>query len=196
MIIHFSASTRNISHDIHKYRKILNKTRQLGHSIAHDWVETAWLKTQSQGRDTEGRDLKEIVMEVESGLEMGELAIVEASNISTFGVGYELALALQKKKPTLVLVDAQVASYSYAAALAHDLLTICIYKDEASMEKGVEVFIRENTIRTKDLRFNFVIDRQIYNHLRNRSFATGKTKAELVRDLLVTDIEKDRKSNS
>ena len=40
------------------------------------------------------------------------------------------------------------------------------------------------------MRFNFFIDRKIYNYLRWASFKTGKTKAEILRDLVENEIEK------
>jgi predicted DNA-binding protein len=54
----------------------------------------------------------------------------------------------------------------------------------------VSQFLEQNHIENKDLRFNFFIDRQIYNYLRWASFKTGKTKAEILRELVLHDIER------
>ena len=54
----------------------------------------------------------------------------------------------------------------------------------------VEKFLNENDIQSKDMRFNFFIDRKIYNYLRWAAFKTGKTKAEILRDLVQNEIEK------
>lgn len=188
MLVHFSASSRNIEEDIHLYRKIITAVRVAGHAISHDWVETAWLMTQGKGRDAEGWDLHTIALEVESGIEAAEVVIIEATGVSTLGVGYELALALQRKKPTLVLIDEKRPNESYAIALRHDFLTIKTY-NEANLEKVIGNFLDENTVNNKELRFNFIIDRKIYNHLRVKSFRTGRTKAEILRDLLENDMK-------
>lgn len=188
MLVHFSASSRQIEKDIYLYRKIINAIRIAGHAISHDWIETAWLMTQGKGRDGEGWDLNTIALEVEAGIEAAEVAVIEATGVSTLGVGYELALALQRKKPTLVLIDERNTQGSYAIALRHDFLTIKTY-DNDNLEKVITDFLDENIVNNKELRFNFVIDRKIYNHLRVKSFRTGRTKAEILRDLLEGDMK-------
>jgi hypothetical protein len=192
MIICFSASTRKIKEDIGVYRKILHTIRSLGHVVARDWVETSWIRESQHSfkqSQLQGMDWN-IVREAEAAIESSELIIAEASDISTFGVGYEVALALQRRKPVLLLVNKNVAARSYASGLSNELITFKKYDDD-SIEKIVENFIRNNTIKKKDLRFNFVIDRQIHNHLRLKSFNSGKTKAEVLRDLLLKDMEKN-----
>lgn len=190
MNIYFSASTRNIKSDINIYRKIIHSIRLLGHVISRDWVETAYVRElRHEGSETllKGIDWT-IVEEAEMAIESAELLIAEASDISTFGVGYEVAYALQRRKPVLLLVNENVAERSYANGIKHKYASFKKYNDE-NVAKFVEDFIKENTVKTKDLRFNFVIDRQIHTHLRSRSFETGKTKAEILRDLLVKDMD-------
>lgn len=69
-------------------------------------------------------------------------------------------------------------------------LTTASYNTEQELEGIVNRFIRANTISTKDLRFNFFIDRSIYNHLREISYETGQNKSEIIRKLIEQDIEK------
>jgi hypothetical protein len=192
MIIYFSGSTRNIKQDIYIYRKIIKSVRSLGHSLHNDWVETEWLRESQRGKDGTRRpwDLSVIVEASEISIDASELVIAEASDVSTFGVGYEVALGLQRKKPVLALVRSEAVGESYVTGIKHDLLTIKKY-DDAEVQKIVEDFIKANTLKNKDLRFNFVIDRHIYNHLRLKSFRSGKTKAEVVRDLLIDDMGKE-----
>jgi hypothetical protein len=102
-----------------------------------------------------------------------------------------VALALQSRKPTLLLVGEGAKASSYAAGIKSDFITLRTYNDQ-TLERMVKDFMKENEMQTKDLRFNFVIDRKIYNHLRLRSFKSGKTKAEIVRDLLLKDLEGDQ----
>jgi hypothetical protein len=163
--------------------------RSLGHIIARDWVETAWAQDNLPGSQNH-IDLLDwsIVSEAEVTIEGSELFITEASDASSFGVGYEVARALKAGKPTLILVREDVSGRSYASGIKDELITYRKYND-TNLERVVEVFVKENTIKKKDLRFNFVIDRQIHNYLRQRSYKSGKTKAEVVRDLLLKDME-------
>lgn len=184
MIVYFSASARNLEDRIKTYRTIINKIHSLGHTLANEWVEPA---AHREARGGVFSDIKAIVRDAQAGIESAEVVIAEVSGGSAFGVGYEVAMALQRKKPVLLLIHKNVFSSSYASGLVSDDITLRPYV-EPNLSRIIEDFIRTNTLQTKDLRFNFVIDRQIYNHLRRKSFLHGKTKAEVLRDLLLKDI--------
>lgn len=188
MIIYFSANARNIESDVALYRRILGAIRSKGHLVAYDWVETALLRVAESPNKKLDLEWQATMHEIEAGIERAELIIAEASEQSAFGVGYEVALALLAKKPVLALVKSgDAVTPSYVSGIRNELLTVKEYND-SNLEDHILEFIRENTIAKKDLRFNFVIDRQLHNHLRMQSFKTGKTKAEIVRDLLVKDM--------
>jgi hypothetical protein len=121
-------------------------------------------------------------------IEQSDMLIAEVSGSSTFSTGYEVAYALQSKKPILLLVHEGSKVSSYATGIKNEFVTVHTYTD-FTVEKIVKDFIKDNDSKTKDMRFNFVIDRKIYNHLRLKSFRSGKTKAEIVRDLLLKDLE-------
>lgn len=189
MIIYFSANARNIETDVELYRQILQIIRAQGHLVAHDWVENALLRVAKDPDKMLRMDWPLVVREVEAGIESAELVIAEASEQSAFAVGYEVSLALLKRKPVLALVrSSEGATASYVSGIQNELLTVREY-DGTNLEAIIVGFINENTISKKDLRFNFVIDRQLHNHLRTQSFKTGKTKAEVVRDLLMKDMQ-------
>ena len=61
---------------------------------------------------------------------------------------------------------------------------------DTTVERILKQFLAENDISTKDMRFNFFIDRPIYNYLRWAALKTGKTKAEILRELVQHEIEK------
>jgi hypothetical protein len=66
------------------------------------------------------------------------------------------------------------------------------YKDysEDNLEAVIREFLFENEISAKDMRFNFFLDRRIHNYLRGAAYKTGKTKAEILRDLVRRDIRR------
>jgi hypothetical protein len=164
--------------------RIVSAVHDLGHSVGDTW-------------DTEALEhsLAEKVIIATKSIERSELLIAEVSGASVFSAGYEVAFALQSRKPVLMLVREGTESSSYATGIKNELVTVRTYT-EYTIEKIVKDFIRDNDVRTKDLRFNFVIDRKIYNYLRLKSFKSGKTKAEVVRDLLLEDIQKSEKKGS
>jgi len=193
MLIYLSANARNIEHDIKTYRFIRDIIYRLGHNLVGDWTETALLREQNATNkgQLEGVDWKNMVQDAETSLQSAELLIAEASGASTFGVGYQVGLAINSRKPILLLVEESSAHISYATGLENDFI-ICKIYNSSNLEKILDNFIKENTIKNKDLRFNFVIDRQLHNHLRWKSFKTGKTKAEVVRELLVRDMDEEK----
>jgi hypothetical protein len=58
-----------------------------------------------------------------------------------------------------------------------------------NVDEILTTFLRDNDISTKDMRFNFFIDRPIYNYLRWSALRTGKTKAEILRNLVQREID-------
>jgi hypothetical protein len=184
MIVHFSASARTMTNDIELYRTILKVIGERGHVINNDWTETA-LKREQRKTDW---DMPQLVERAMNSIQNAELLIAEVSDGSSFGVGYEVAMALQLKKPILLLIDEERTHATYATGLRNELITIQQYNKD-NISNFIHEFLDENNLQKKDLRFNFVIDRQIHNHLRWRSFKTGKTKAEVVRDLLQKDMQ-------
>lgn len=118
-----------------------------------------------------------------------DIVIIEASDY-TFDQGMQAAIALQQKKPTLVL--SKNSLQDTALATYHNrLLSMVAYKNDADLTKEITRFIRTNTISTKDLRFNMFIDRPIYNYLRTKAYQTGKNKSEIIRDLINQEINKN-----
>lgn len=187
MIIYFSASARDLKNDLATYRIIVDKIYSLNHDLAREWFEPA--SRRMLRKDGIFDNIESIVHLAQAGIEGAELVVVEATGGSAFGVGYEVGLALQQRKPVLLLVK-KGANDSYALGLRNVLITLKRY-DANNLEKIIEDFIKNNTLKTKDLRFNFVLDREIHNHLRLKSFKTGRTKADILRDLLLRDMKRD-----
>lgn len=188
MIIHFIGSKSNIEHELPYYRKITDYLKSHGHSLARDWVEETYtLNKDNPSLDQLSFDWKTIDTDDAAAISRADVIIVEATRKSFF-VGYRMALAVQQKKPTLVLYrDNSFPGASDLSSSAN--LIYAVEYDENNLEKVLQKFIDENTINTKDMRFNFFIDRAIYNYLRWAAFKTGKTKAEVLRELVQREIE-------
>ncbi len=189
MLIHFIASRSTLDSDIARYRRILDFIRGQGHTLTSEWVEEAYELTRS-GEGYEQLDWKSIVASDMDALAKTDLMIADVTTKS-FAVGFQVAMALQHKKPTLIMhrdTTIQAKTGYYPGATQDDLLVHQTYNDE-NVEEVIGEFIKENRIDNKDLRFNFFIDRQIYNYLRWASFKTGKTKAEILRELVQREIK-------
>lgn len=189
MLVHFIASKSSLSKEIEYYRRVLAVIEKSGHSLTNNWVEEAY-SIVSTDKNFEELDWNSIYASNMESLAKTDLVIADVTARS-FAVGFQVATALQQKKPTLLLQrdDEEHKASFYPASAKDNLLTHKIYNSE-NLETIVEAFMNENRIDNKDLRFNFFIDRQIYNYLRWASFKTGKTKAEILRELVQHEIQK------
>ncbi len=141
------------------------------------------LKSKSSGTPVE-----DIFRLNNEAIDRADLVIVEGS-YKSFGNGFQAATALQKKKPLLLLIR-RGSDESTISRSAVDPYLIRKEYDDTSLDKIVKDFIQNNTMRTKDMRFNFVADRATSSHLRWLSYKSGKTKAEVLRNLILEDIRK------
>ena len=188
MLIHFVAPQWDILDQIDDFRKIIQVIHNEGHSLTRDWVEPAY-EIAKKGGHFDQLDCRDIYHENMEAIARADLVIIEATT-QNFSVGYQTAMAIQQKKPTLVLErEGAVSTNNFLSGIDSNLLSTKAYTGE-ELEKIVLNFINENRIDNKDLRFNFFIDRQIYNYLRWASFKTGKTKAEILRELVQNEINR------
>ncbi len=190
MIIHFIAAKGSIVREIDNYREIVKYIKDSGHSLARDWVEDYYkfAKGSSAAEESETQvDWGKMDVENMAAISKADIIIAEATERSFF-VGYQVAQAVNQKKPVLILARGQTFAGVHDLHVSSDFMKGKVYTPE-TLKQIIDAFISENTIENKDLRFNFFIDRKIYNYLRWASFKTGKTKAEILRDLVQHEIE-------
>jgi nucleoside 2-deoxyribosyltransferase len=191
MVIHFTSSRSSVIKDFETLRKVIRVIHETGNVLARDWMEPQYhIDVTKTVKELNPRHIYDLNIDA---IERADLVIIEGS-FKSFGSGFQAATALHKKKPVLLLISrARVKAESRISQGINDpLLTRKEYLDHSDLSVAVKNFIEENSIKTKDLRFNFVLDPQLYNHIRWKSFKSKKTKAEVVRELLVQDMERDR----
>ena len=183
MIVQFSASESDIKSNIGYFRQIAEAIKEEGCEFSIDWIEEAYQASQEIVKTGEDkRDWVAIHKSIIDGLKRADLCIFEASTKS-FAVGFQTALALQMQKPILVLTRNQSLRDTFGAGIVSDLLTYKAYTKD-SIGTIVGEFIKSNNLHLQDLRFNFVIDREIHNYLRWAAFYANTTRAEIVRRAL------------
>lgn len=192
MIVHLISHLEAANKNTEDLRAVFDVIKAEGHTLAHDWISLEQAREAKKG--PEGRERlnwQQIYHESIDAIERSDVVIAESSGFGCFGVGYQAALALQKKKPLLIVRHSSLVPEQGAFTEGIDdmLIQTVDYSNRDELMGIVKDFLLENSSAQKDLRFNFVIDRQIHNHLKWRSFKTGKTKAEVVRDLLQKDMQ-------
>lgn len=186
MIIHLIGSTSTISEDISYLRAINSVISSASNTLALDWFEAAHERAIAQDAISENWTFT-----VDANLEAirrADIVIIEGTH-NDYLQGYQTAIALEHKKPVLIISRNPNAKSSYSG-IRHRMLTVKEYKTEKDVSRIVEQFIQDNTVTTKDLRFNMFIDRPIHNYLRSMSYETGKNKSEIIRDLINREIQK------
>lgn len=189
MLVHFIASRTDIEKDINYFMAIKRVVEELGHELSLDWITPTYELMQSGQYSSaiNEADWKKINKDNLGALARADVVIAEAT-ARGFSTGYQVATALQQKKPVLTLSRNNDLGGTFSTGLTSDFLRSENYTEE-NLHDIVSKFIQDNTIDTKDMRFNFFIDRQIYNYLRWAAFKTGKTKAEILRELVQREID-------
>ena len=157
-----------------------------GHVLARDWIEAAYddAKTDANNADTSWLP---IIEENFEAIAKADVIIADVSYDST-ALGYQIATAIHQKKPTLLILKEGAKVPPFTWNIPSSFLNRIEYNKENIAEK-IAPFLVDNDIATKDMRFNFFIDRPIYNYLRWSALKTGKTKAEILRELVQREIE-------
>jgi hypothetical protein len=171
MKVHIITSRPTLEKDIVTLRKILSLIRETAHTLAYDWIEGAYERINNPG------------------VQYGADVIIAETSYENFGVGYQVATAVQQKKPVLLLRHATADKNAFATGVEDGWVKKEEYTEE-SLPIVIKKFLDDNDIQAKDMRFNFFIDRPIYNYLRWAAFKTGKTKAEILRELVAREIDK------
>lgn len=186
MKVHFTASRKSLQEDTASLKMIIDAVRATGSDVARDWLGEAVDAYTGSGVVSE--DWATIVKESLGAIAQADVIIAETSHDS-FAVGYQIAIAIQQKKPILLLRHKDADRDAFVTGVEDGWVRHGVY-DEKNLQEIISGFINENEVQSKDMRFNFFIDRQIYNYLRWASFKTGKTKAEILRELVLHDIER------
>lgn len=186
MKVHLITSRPTLEKDIATLRTIIKHIKLQGHSLAAEWIEAAFGRLKDPALHSV--DWAWIYKENLATIAKADVIIAETS-YENFGVGYQVAVAVQQKKPVLLLRHSTADKNAFATGVEDGWVKRNEYSEE-SLESIIEKFLKDNDIQAKDMRFNFFIDRPIYNYLRWAAYKTGKTKAEILRELVSREIDK------
>jgi len=186
MKVHIITSRPTLENDIVTLRKLVTIIKASGNALAYDWIEGAYARNKDP--EVVYADWAKVYKE-NLGVIAGSDVVVAEASYENFGVGYQVAVAVQQKKPVLLLRHETADKNAFATGVEDGWVKHAEYTNE-NLADILNKFLEENRIETKDMRFNFFIDRPIYNYLRWAAYKTGKTKAEILRDLVSKEIDK------
>ena len=189
MKVHFITSRTTLENDIDTLRKVITIIHEKRHYVAFDWIEVAYRRNVDLKQPTP--DWAGIYKQNLEAIAQSDVIIAETS-YENFAVGYQIATAIQQRKPVLLLRKSTADKNAFVTGVEDGWVRHSEYKDMADLVPIVNRFLDDNDIKVKDLRFNFFIDRRIHNYLRWAALKTKRTKAEVIRELLKRDIEKGK----
>lgn len=192
MKIHFIASRGAVAGDIDFLRSITDFILHNGHELAREWIESAYQGITDNSAPI--NDWKEIYRLNTEAIARCDSVIAEVS-VENFAVGYQVAMAVHLKKPVLLLRHTDSTADTFAVGVEGSWVEHKTYDKESEAIAAIQAFIEEHDISSKDMRFNFFIDRPIYNYLRWESQKTGKNKSEIIRELIMQQIEEEQKNS-
>ena len=188
MKVHFIGSMTDLENNIGAFRAIVDTIKKSGAKLTREWVEGAYSTSQINDEDDIETVWPKIYRENKEAVSRADVIIAEISNRS-FLVGFQVAYALQMKKPVLLLSNHNRTRGAIGLSENEEIIKFSRY-DSTNLEAIIVNFINENSSANKDLRFNFFIDRKILNYLNWASFQTGDTKSEIIRNILKKEIDK------
>lgn len=104
MIVHVTGSLANVDEDITYLRRIVKIIKQNDSTLALDWIESAYIDS---GKDATQQnpepDWQTIMEETLDAIGRADVVIVEATHY-TFSQGFQAAMALNQKKPVLIVL--------------------------------------------------------------------------------------------
>lgn len=190
MIVQIIGNASNLKEDLPFIHGIVEVIHDNGAVIARDWMSAAQNRlNKGIERDEAKIDWDAVHKENSEAILRSDIVIIEATNYG-FQEGFYASQALARKKPTLLLTREDIRK-RLVFGINDKSLSVQHYDSLDDIKKIVTKFIKANTVTTKDLRFNFFIDRQIYGYLREVSYETGKNKSEIIRELLEKEIDKE-----
>ena len=184
MRIHFACSASGIPKYKNNYLEICKLIKAFGHNITRDWLDEAIKHLDD--KELHPVDWKEIFHEISKSVLASDAAIFE-NTVSSFSTGYQLSLALERRKPILMLYakGAKKRDYkdTFAAGIESDLITLREYTPK-NLKIILSDFFTKAQKGGEKIRFNFFIDKNIENYLDWATFTYKKSKADILRELV------------
>ena len=187
MLVHLIAPVNGLKENIESLRTIVKSVKDEGHNLARDWLDKAYEEEISKTTSNSETFWQDIIQYNLEAIAKADVLIADISYDNT-AIGYQIATAIHQKKPVLLTLREGQEVSPFTWNIPSSFLKRVEYTQD-NISEVILPFLKENDITTKDMRFNFFIDRPIYNYLRWSALKTGKTKAEILRELVQREIE-------
>lgn len=154
MTVYFTASIKGKKQYLESYQRIVQEVQNLGHTIIADHI----LETSEQHVTLESSEQRQTFhKKLDQWIQSADCVIAETS-FPSISVGFEIALALQKRKPVMILYSTQKAP-TLLLELNPELLTLSQYTQKTIKSVLEDFFLYAEGNRESRFTF-FLNDRQ------------------------------------
>lgn len=194
MKIYFTCSTSDFFKYEESYFKIRNYLVEEGQILTRDWLpHTA--ETLHDG-NTIMRDIKRIYRECIESIKEADLVIIE-DTVSNFSTGHQITVALQSKKPTLVLWQGKKHrqfSQMFIHGIDSDILQVSEYSLD-NLKEIIKTFLEKYEDCSEKNRFHLILNNLERRYLDWAQYSKGKSQTQIIRDSLRKQLDDDKEYN-
>lgn len=194
MKIYYTCSTAEFNKYRNSYFKIRNFLISQEHVLTRDWL--GHTEEMLKRGDIEIRDIKQIYQACIKAIQEADLVVIE-DTVSNFSTGHQITVALQRRKPTLVLWQGKKHrqfKQMFIHGIETDLLQVSEYNIE-NLEKIIRTFINKYAHIHERNRFNLVINNIERQYLDWAQFTRNKSRTKVLREALKKEIDSDSQYN-
>jgi hypothetical protein len=191
MKIYFTSSTA----EFHKYKDtyfaIRNFIISSGNTLTRDWLPDTE-EALKHGRLDVNKNIKQIYRECIRSIKEADLVIIE-DTVSNFSTGHQITVALQNRKPTLVLWQGKKFrqfKQMFIHGIESDILEVSEYPPERLYEI-LNAFINKYENANEKNRFHLVLNNVERSYLDWAQFTKSKSRTNIIREALRIEIEND-----
>lgn len=189
MKIYFSCSTAELATHRDSYYAIRDYLAT-EHILTRDWLEATERHMQTGNKELPG--IKTIYKLCVEAIREAELVIIE-DTVSNFSTGHQITLALQMRKPTLVLWQGkkhQHFNQMFIHGIESDLLQVREYTSD-TMADVLQTFINTYADSPEKNRFHLVLSGRERRYLDWAQFVQHRSRTKVIGEALKQTIEHD-----
>lgn len=184
MKIWFGCSTADFLKYQEHYLAIRDFLVKEGHILTRDWLKPT-LSALEHRKAIKGPE--KLYNEVMQAVNQAELLVIE-DTVSNFSTGHQITIALQRKKPVLVLwLESETKNKyfkeTFLQGYRSPYLQISQYNKD-NYEEIIRAFIKKYSHATDRHRFHLVIDEVERQYLEWAKFAYGQSRTDIIRSAL------------
>lgn len=190
MKVYFTCSTAQFK----KYESIYFVIRDFlvsqNHTLTRDWLQSAKKRIEVNQIDFE--DIQEIYNGCIKAIQEADVVIVE-DTVSNFSTGHQITVALQRRKPVLVLWQKQKEKKfkkMFIHGVQSDFLVVKEY-DKKNLKEELTEFLSKYEDAQETNRFHLVLQKVERDYLDWAQYNKHKSRTKLIREAIRKVLDED-----